>query len=102
MTTVHAYAAAQPGGALEPFEYELGPLGAHEVDIKVEHCGICHSDLSMLNNEWGMTAYPFVGGHEIAGTVAAKGEHVSHLDIGQRVGLGWYSNSCCQQKHTGA
>lgn len=98
MTTVHAYATSSIGAALEPFEYELGPIGAHDVDIDVEHCGICHSDLSMLNNEWEMTAYPFVPGHEIAGRVRAVGEHVTHLQVGDRVGLGWHAGYCmtCQ------
>ena len=94
MTTVNAYAATEASGKLEPFTYELPELGADQVDIKVESCGICHSDLSMLNNEWGMTSYPFVPGHEIIGTVAAKGSAVSHLEIGQRVGVGWHAGSC--------
>jgi alcohol/geraniol dehydrogenase (NADP+) len=51
MTTVHAYAAQEQGGKLEPFEYSLPTIGADEVDIKVESCGICHSDLSMLDND---------------------------------------------------
>lgn len=93
-TTVKAMAATGAGGELRPFGYELGEIGAHEVEIAVTHCGICHSDLSMLENEWGMTQYPLVPGHEAAGTVAAKGELVTHLEVGQKVGLGWYSKSC--------
>lgn len=93
-TTVHAYAADAAGGELKPCEYELGDLGAHEVDIRVTHCGICHSDLSMLDNEWGMSAYPLVPGHEAAGVVEGVGEHVTHLKAGDRVGLGWFSKSC--------
>ncbi len=50
----------EAGGKLEPFEYELGPLKPDEVEIDVEYCGICHSDLSMLKNEWGLTRYPFI------------------------------------------
>lgn len=52
---VNAYAANEPKGKLENFTYELGEIGSEEVDIKVAYCGICHSDLSMINNEWGMT-----------------------------------------------
>ncbi len=98
MTTVNAYAASEAGGKLEPYQYELGPLGDHDVDIAVESCGICHSDLSMLNNEWGMTSYPFVPGHEIIGTVKEAGAHVSNLKPGDRVGVGWHSGYCmdCQ------
>ncbi|GJM18018.1 MAG: alcohol dehydrogenase [Phycisphaeraceae bacterium] len=98
-TTVKALAATDAGGALGAFEYELGELGPHEVDVAVTHCGICHSDLSMLDNEWGMASFPFVPGHEAAGTVAAKGELVTHLEIGQRVGVGWQAGSCMHCRH---
>lgn len=103
MTTVHAYAATEVNGTLAPFEYELGAIGAHDVDIQVEHCGICHSDLSMLENEWGMSSYPLVPGHEVVGTIAAIGEHVSNLKVGDRVGLGWQSGYCmaCRECMTG-
>lgn len=91
---IKAYAATALGGKLAPFEYEPGPLAAGEVDIKVAYCGICHSDMSMLNNEWGMTQYPFVPGHEVAGTISAVGEGVTHLQVGQKVGLGWHAGYC--------
>lgn len=91
---IKAYAAHEPGGELKPFEYDPGSLGDEEVEISVEYCGICHSDLSMLNNEWGTTKYPFVPGHEAVGTIAAVGDRVTKLNVGQRVGLGWYSRSC--------
>ena len=52
---INAYAALAANQPLEPFQYDPGALKAHEVEIKVSHCGICHSDLSMLNNELGMT-----------------------------------------------
>ena len=94
MSTVKAYAAVEAGAALKPFSYELGPLGSEEVDIKVRYCGICHSDLSMMNNEWGMTQYPFVPGHEIVGEVVAVGQEVKTLAVGDHVGLGWNSASC--------
>lgn len=92
MTT--GYAATMAGGELKPFDYDLGPLGDHQVDVKVDYCGICHSDISMLDNHWGMTSYPFVPGHEIIGTVEAMGAHVKNLMMGQRVGVGWSSGSC--------
>ena len=50
---INAYAAFEAGGELKPFEYDPGPLGSHDVEIDVEHCGICHSDMSMLDNAWG-------------------------------------------------
>ena len=91
-TSYRAWAAPKAGAPLEPFEYDPGPLGAEEVEITVEHCGVCHSDLSMLDNEWGFTAYPFVPGHEAVGRVAALGENAKGVAIGQRVGLGWNIN----------
>lgn len=91
---IKAYAAMSPGAKLEPFEFEPGALGKDEVELNVESCGICHSDLSMLNNDWGITQYPFVGGHEVIGTVAAIGDNVTSVEIGQRVGLGWHSAYC--------
>ena len=85
---INAYAAKEAGGKLEKFQYDPGELGSHDVEIDVESCGICHSDLSMLDNEWGMTEYPFVPGHEVVGTINQIGEHVTSLKVGQRVGLG--------------
>lgn len=91
---VKAYAAKKVKGKLEPFDYELGALGPEEVDIKVAYCGVCHSDLSMINNEWGLTEYPLVPGHEIAGEVVRVGSSVKNLKVGDKVGMGWVSQSC--------
>lgn len=94
MLTVKAYGAQKPGDKLKPMSYTLSNLGNEEVDIKVHYCGICHSDLSMLNNDWGQTTYPFVPGHEVVGEIVAVGNQVKNLKIGDFVGLGWYSGSC--------
>lgn len=96
---VNAYAVSAPKERLEPYTYELGDLGPEQVDIKVAYCGICHSDLSMINNDWRMTQYPLVPGHEIIGEVVATGEGVKDLKAGDKVGLGWSSASCmsCQE-----
>jgi alcohol/geraniol dehydrogenase (NADP+) len=103
--TIRALAAHQPKGRLEPFSFDPGPLRPEQVEIEVTHCGICHSDLSMLNNDWGITQYPFVPGHEAVGRVIAAGSAVRGLPnalgnpVGRTVGIGWYSGSCmgCQQ-----
>ena len=89
-----AYAASEAKSELKPFEYEPGALASNDVQIKVETCGICHSDLSMLNNDWGISQFPLVPGHEVIGIVESLGAQVKHLKIGQRVGVGWFSNSC--------
>jgi uncharacterized zinc-type alcohol dehydrogenase-like protein len=98
-TSIHALAAHAARGKLTSFEFSLPELARGQVDIAVESCGVCHSDLSMLDNEWGMSQYPYVPGHEIIGTIAAVGPGVTQVTQGQRVGLGWYSASCmgCQQ-----
>ena len=98
-TSYRAWAAPKAGAPLEPFEYDPGPLGAEEVEITVDHCGLCHSDLSMLDNDWGFTAYPFVPGHEAVGRVTALGANAKGVALGQRVGLGWNARSClhCEQ-----
>lgn len=97
--TIQAYAAHKARGKLEPFEYELGSLKPDEIDIEIEYCGICHSDLHMLKNDWEITKYPLVPGHEIIGRVSAIGDMVSHLEVGQYVGVGWRARSCliCDQ-----
>src|ERR1700674_2555301 len=74
MLTYHTYAAPSAKAPLEPFAFDPGPLGPEEVEIEVSHCGLCHSDLSMLDNDWGMSKYPFVPGHEVTGTVSALGD----------------------------
>ncbi len=91
---IKAYAAHEPGAELKSFEYDPGPLGRDEVELEVASCGICHSDLSMLNNDWGMTSYPFVPGHEVIGTVRAVGPDVTHLREGDTAGLGWNARFC--------
>ena len=88
MSKVRAYATTAADQPLKPFEYQMNGLGAEEIEIEVQYCGICHSDLSMIENHWGMTAYPIVPGHEVSGIVAAVGKSVQNLKPGDRVGLG--------------
>ncbi len=91
---INAYAAFEPKGTLEAFEYDPGTLNGDEVEIDIQYCGICHSDLSMIDNEWQFTQYPIVPGHEVIGTVSALGEQVRHLKVGDTVGLGWHCGYC--------
>ncbi len=83
---------------------DLEPLGAEEVEVAVEHCGLCHSDISVLNNDWGISQYPAVLGHEIVGRATAVGSGARGLAVGQRVGIGWNSGSCmhCPQCMSGS
>jgi uncharacterized zinc-type alcohol dehydrogenase-like protein len=91
---IRGFAIAAKGGKWEPFEYDAGELRANEVEIKVLSCGICHADLSMAQNDWGMTTYPFVGGHEVYGEVARVGANVTSVRVGQKAGVGWRSGAC--------
>lgn len=90
-----AYAAPAPGKALEPLTLERpDKLAPFDVEIAVECCGICHSDIHLIDNDWRVSSYPLVPGHEIVGRVERKGELVTHLTEGQRVGVGWQCASC--------
>jgi len=91
---IRAHAARSSKGLLEPIEYDAGEIGPSEVDVRVSHCGICHTDVAMVDNDWGITQYPFVPGHEVVGVVAAVGGEVDGLKVGQRVGVGPMCGSC--------
>lgn len=94
---VSAYAAKKAKAPLEPFEYESGPLGPNEVDVRVTHAAICQTDAALVDDDWGATAYPFVPGRENVGVVAAVGSAVGDgLAVGQRVGIGGISGSCME------
>jgi alcohol/geraniol dehydrogenase (NADP+) len=103
MKKIHGWVAYGAKQKLEPFTYDPGPLGPEEVEIAVEYCGLCHSDLSILNNDWGLSKYPLVPGHEAVGQIVAAGDGVKGLQIGQRVGVGWSADSCmhCHECMTG-
>ncbi|WP_299009609.1 NAD(P)-dependent alcohol dehydrogenase [uncultured Shewanella sp.] len=91
---INAFAAQFAKDELSPFSYDPGPLGANDVEIKVDYCGLCYSDISMIDNAWGMSQYPLVPGHEVIGKVHAKGDLVTHLALGDCVGLGWHAGYC--------
>ena len=91
---VHGYAAMQAKHALTKFSYEQGALEPHEVRVAVEYCGICHSDIHMIDNDWGISTYPLVPGHEIVGIITEVGSLVANFSVGDRVGIGWQCGSC--------
>jgi uncharacterized zinc-type alcohol dehydrogenase-like protein len=90
---INAYAALQAKQKLQPHTYDPAPLGPNEVEIEITHCGICHSDVHLIDNDWGISQYPLVPGHEIVGIVRSAGAG-AHLKPGQRVGVGWQCGSC--------
>ncbi len=93
---IRAFAAHAARGRLEPFMYEPAPLGAQEVEIHISHCGMCHTDLHYLDNDWGNSSYPLIPGHEIVGVISAVGTAVTQLTLRQRVGVGYQSGSCME------
>lgn len=103
MATIDAWVAPAAKQKMIRQQIDLGPLGDEEVEVAVEYCGLCHSDLSMLNNDWGMTRYPAIFGHEATGRVVALGAAAKGLKMGQRVGIGWTAGSCmhCRQCKSG-
>ena len=107
MTDAANYKAWVAKAAKQPLALEtvdLGPLGAEDVEVAVEHCGLCHSDLSVFNNDWGNSQYPATLGHEVVGRVTAVGANAKGIQVGQRVGVGWFSASCmhCRQCMSGS
>ena len=94
MSEIHGLAVHAAGAQLLPYKFDPGELKANEVEIKISHCGVCHGDAYLIDNDWGISKYPFIPGHEIVGTVLAVGESVKNLAIGERVGVGWQADSC--------
>ena len=103
MAMIDAWVAATAKAELVRQQVQLGPLGAEEVEVQVEHCGLCHSDISVRNNDWGFSQFPAVLGHEAVGRVVEVGPAAKGVKVGQRVGIGWTAASCmhCRQCMSG-
>jgi uncharacterized zinc-type alcohol dehydrogenase-like protein len=91
---IHGLAVHAAGAQLVPYKYDPGELKANEVEVRISHCGVCRSDVHLIDNDWGNSKYPFVPGHEIVGTVSAVGNDVKDRKVGERVGIGWQADSC--------
>jgi len=90
---ISAFAALAAKQALVSYAYEATQLRPVEAEIEISHCGVCHSDIHLIDNDWSVSAYPLVPGHEIVGRVAAVGGACA-LQVGQRVGVGWQRSAC--------
>lgn len=95
---IKAFAAKSKGQPLEPIEYEPPALRDDHVEIRVEHCGVCYSDPAIIDDEFGMSSYPLIPGHEVVGVVTKVGSSAEHLR-GKRVGVGWQASSCGRCRH---
>lgn len=89
-----AYAAASAGAPLAPWTIERRAPGAHDVQIEIRYCGVCHSDIHQARGEWGGGIFPMVPGHEIVGHVSAVGSAVTGFKVGDAVGVGCFVDSC--------
>jgi uncharacterized zinc-type alcohol dehydrogenase-like protein len=98
MLPTKAYAAQNPKSALAPYSFERRELRDHDVLIDIHYCGICHSDIHQVRNEWSdyqeEAIFPMVPGHEITGVVAAVGPKVTKHKAGDKVGVGCFVDSC--------
>ena len=94
MSNVRAYAAQSPASGVAPFAIERRAPRSDDVVIEIDYCGICHTDIHFAHNDWGMTHYPVVPGHEIVGRVTAVGNAVRTFKPGDRVGIGCLVDSC--------
>ena len=92
--TIKAYGAQSSDRPLESLDITRRAPGAHDVQIDIAYCGVCHSDLHQVRSEWEGTLYPCVPGHEIVGRVSAVGAHVSNYKPGDLVGVGCIVDSC--------
>ncbi|CAN5251463.1 NAD(P)-dependent alcohol dehydrogenase [soil metagenome] len=94
MNKIKAFAAHEEAAPLKPFELERREVQENDVLIDIEYCGVCHSDLHFVKNDWGMSQYPLVPGHEIIGRVKNVGNSVTNFKEGQLVGVGCMVDSC--------
>ena len=94
MISTKAYAAPAAASKLEPYNFERRDPGPHDVLIDILYCGVCHTDIHFINNDWGFSIFPMVPGHEIVGRVAAVGNHVTKFKTGDMAGVGCLVDSC--------
>lgn len=94
MIATKAYAAQDPKSLLAPFHLERREPGEHDVQIEILYCGVCHSDIHQVRDEWGGSIFPMVPGHEIVGRVTKTGSHVTKFKVGDLAGVGCFVDSC--------
>ena len=94
MSSTKAYAAHDAVSPLSPFSFERRETGAHDVQIEILYCGVCHSDIHQARGEWGNSIFPMVPGHEIVGRIIKIGNHVTKFKVGDLAGVGCFVDSC--------
>ena len=94
MPATKAYAAHDAVSPLSSFNFERRETGAHDVQIEILYCGVCHSDIHQARGEWGNSIFPMVPGHEIVGRITQVGNHVTKFKVGDLAGVGCFVDSC--------
>ncbi|KAG9149031.1 hypothetical protein Leryth_010637 [Lithospermum erythrorhizon] len=94
--TVSGWAAHDSSGKITPYIFKRRENGINDVTIKILYCGMCHTDIHYVKNDWGITMYPVVPGHEITGIITKVGNNVSNFKIGDKVGVGCLAASCLE------
>ncbi|MCC2546475.1 NAD(P)-dependent alcohol dehydrogenase [Hymenobacter sp. BT175] len=94
MQPAKGYAATDSQAPLAPFTFARRDLGAHDVQIEILFCGVCHSDVHQVRNEWGGSTFPMVPGHEIVGRITAVGAQVNTFSVGELAGVGCMVDTC--------
>src|SRR6202012_2021693 len=94
MIAAKGYAAPNAKTPLEPFKFERREVGPHDVQIEIQYCGVCHSDIHQVRDEWGHSIFPMVPGHEIVGKITKVGDHVNKFKVGEKAGVGCFVYLC--------
>ncbi|WP_220100634.1 NAD(P)-dependent alcohol dehydrogenase [Chitinophaga oryzae] len=94
MIDTQAYAAQSATSPLGPWNFQRREVGPHDVQIEILYCGVCHSDIHQVRDEWGGSVYPMVPGHEIVGRIVKTGDHVTKFKVGDLAGIGCFVDSC--------
>ena len=96
MSHVYGYIAKAPAAYLEWLKYPVPELKENEIEVRIDCCGLCYSDIHMIDNDWNNSAYPQLPGHEVIGRVVRKGNEVHAIEPGELVGIGWQCGACAQ------
>src|SRR6201989_761946 len=94
MSNTKAYAAQKAAADLNPWSFDRREVGEHDVQIDILFCGVCHSDIHQVRDEWGGSIFPMVPGHEIVGKITKIGDQVTKFKVGETAGIGCFVDSC--------
>ncbi|RYY33035.1 MAG: NAD(P)-dependent alcohol dehydrogenase [Sphingobacteriaceae bacterium] len=94
MLATKGYAANAASKPLEPFSFDRQEIGPNDIQIEIQYCGVCHSDIHQVRDEWGGSIFPMVPGHEVVGKIVKVGDAVTKFKVGETAGIGCFVDSC--------